>query len=146
MYLSDKVDQQSKASTPTSTSERPLPMIPTSTQPTSTPHLSQQQSEGTTSQSEPMDTSSNPGVKVPSGSDSPFAKVSSHITYTLLYTCTCVQSSQSILDAVYELFWVILDWIPFYPFYYLLCMLMCYTYVIHVRISCIESTQQFSWT
>jgi transformation/transcription domain-associated protein len=72
-----KADQQSKASTPTTMAEHPLPTIPTST-----PHSSQQAGEGPLP-SEPMDTNSSTmatagsqGVKVHSGSgpDSSLAK------------------------------------------------------------------------
>ena len=114
MLVLDKADQQSKASTPTTTAERPLPTVPTSTHPTSTPHPSEQDESVSGSQlhPEPMDTSTSAalatpgsqGVKVPSGasgSDSSLAKVSRHETqymynhvhscmydiYTFMYIC-----------------------------------------------------------
>ena len=95
--FTDKADQQSKASTPTTMAEHPLPTIPTST-----PHSSQQAGEGPLP-SEPMDTNSSTmaaagsqGVKVHSGSgpDSSLAKVSTctkhhhihvHVHVHLLY-------------------------------------------------------------
>ena len=91
--FTDKADQQSKASTPTTMAEHPLPTIPTST-----PHSSQQAGEGPLP-SEPMDTNSSTmatagsqGVKVHSGSgpDSSLAKVSTCTKHHHIHVHVCI--------------------------------------------------------